>query len=355
MPHYQTTMTWRDVLRKIIRDLEERKRIAQRVQVNPETLRRWAAGDTSPHWNEIRTLVAVVPELMPLLLRDLLGPLAPTDMFSLVATERVSDAGETDSDGEQSLETGIPSAFYTAVLQAASERTKRFLAVCNLVLPQVLRQLDPLRLGMEIVLAACMPPTLEGGKIRSLRVCVSQGTPPWSNVVIDVPNLFLGSESLAGYSVMTQRSMVVRNVLEQSLVLPIKPMPHEVSSATFPLMRENSTSGCLVVSSTQENYFTTERLKLIKDYAALVCLAFADAQFFPLSQIALEVMPCWEVQQEHLATLPKRVSELQNDTMGNGPTMDIFAAELKVLKQIEDELLSSQLKHLTVMHAIHEG
>jgi hypothetical protein len=340
MPHYLTT-TWRDLLREIIRNQDERKRIASVVQVNPETLRRWAASDTNPHWNEIRALLAAVPDLAPLLLQDLLGADAPPDLPSRMSETHEAEAvprvlQESEEDAH------LPAGLYADVLQAVREKAGgRFLAVCRRVIPHALASLDPQRLGMEVALASCMPPGGREEKVCSLIQCLSQGNPPWEPHLQMEPTLFLGAESFAGYVVSRQHWMVTPNVAEHDHLLPLKHSPHEVSVAVFPITRGECIAGCLILSSTQAEYFSPMRLNLISEYVDLLCLAFHDTEFFHPSHIELRTMPGWEVQRKHFSTFRKRVAEVEIESRSLGQSIATSEAEFLVRKFIERELLET--------------
>ena len=342
MPNGEAS-TWRELLRGIIRDQDERVRIAREIGVNPETLRRWATNETSPHWNETRALLSAVPILIPLLLRDLLGTsVSDTSPALQQVSLPKSEPSPVKAADKETNDGPIPSDFYDTVLQAAAEKTPRFPAVCNLVIPHALEHLDPHRLGMQIILTHCVPPQHKDDKVRSLRKCVAQGTPPWKNEFHQEQYQFLGEESLAGYAVMRQHWFMTANITEQSHLLPIIPSAHEVSSAAYPIVKGGGIAGCLRVSSTQVDYFTHTRIDLIRAYAHLISLAFDDAEFYPPERIELGIMPCWEVQKPYFDTFRRRVDKVQLDGRASGQMIHTHDAENLVRKMIEGELLALQ-------------
>jgi hypothetical protein len=340
-----TTGSWRDLLKEAIRDPKERQRLASVIRVNPATLVRWASQDpnkqTDPRLVEIRALFSALPDVQEALLRDLIGG-------DLPETLRPSQRSVSKSEG-----TILPGRIYDAVLRATREAAPRFDSVCNIVIPQTLLDLDPQRLGMEIVIASCVPPR-KNEKVRSLRSRVGQGTPPWSTY-LEPRTSFLGAEALGGYAVMRQHWMMTPNVAAQNVLLPRKPSPYEVSAAAFPIMLEGAIAGCLIASSTQTDYFTEERLAYLDAYANLTQLAFKNTEFFSPFDIDLGVMPSWEVQRTYFANWRRRVAALQQEARGRGETMDAGMAEQQVLKQIEEELLRWQTTQELEKNGISQG
>ena len=327
-----TTGSWRNLLKEAIRDPKERQRLASVIGVNPATLVRWASQDpnkqTDPRLVEIRALFSALPDVQEALLRDLIGGDLP---------ETLHLSQRSVSEGEGTI---LPGRIYDAVLRATREAAPRFDSVCNIVIPQALLDLDSQRLGMEIIIASCVPPR-KNEKVRSLRSRVGMGTPPWSTYM-EARTAFLGAESLGGYAVMQQHWMMTPNITAQNILLPLKPSPHEVSVAAFPIMLEGAIAGCLIASSTQTDYFTEERLTYLDAYANLTQLAFKNTEFFSPSYIDLGIMPSWEIQRTSFANWRRRVAALQQETRDRGENIDSGMAEQHVLKQIEEELLRRQ-------------
>ena len=133
---------------------------------------------------------------------------------------------------------------------------------------------------MAITLVQCMPASSEG-KIRSLRESMGLGTPPWPGD-LERQAIFLGAESLAGYVVTNCRQAAINDLRANTSFLPAYQTENEVSALAHPIMYANLIAGCLLLSSTQPNYFLSEsRLALISDYAQLIALAFGPEQFVP--------------------------------------------------------------------------
>src|SRR5689334_15322133 len=53
--------TWRELLRKIISDPQERQRIAEELHVNPITLIRWTTGKSRPRPDNLSPLLDSIP------------------------------------------------------------------------------------------------------------------------------------------------------------------------------------------------------------------------------------------------------------------------------------------------------
>jgi transcriptional regulator with XRE-family HTH domain len=191
----QDSLTWRELLGKILQDPHERARIAAEMGVDPLTLTRWVHGESNPRVQNLQALLRALPEYHK-------------EFLALIPKEFGPLLDETTLKEDALQE--IPSAFYDRILHAFAElpATLRFWSICDLILQQALQQLDPNRVGMEISLVRCMPP-VQGQKVRSLRESVGRGTPPWTRE-FQQKTLFLGAESLAGYAVTTGRSISIQ-------------------------------------------------------------------------------------------------------------------------------------------------
>ncbi len=107
--------TWRQLLGDIITDVQERKRLAAHLGVNPISLTRWAQNETNPRPQHLHGLTQIVAPQY----RDRLSRLIEQDFPDL------ADVGEAiendDSTGK------IPSDFYGIILhdKIAWYRSKR--------------------------------------------------------------------------------------------------------------------------------------------------------------------------------------------------------------------------------------
>ena len=160
---------------------------------------------------------------------------------------------------------------------------------------------------MELLVVRCMPPSGQDQKIHSLREYVALGTSPWQTD-LEERNLFLGAESLAGYAVSSCHTAVIQNLHQDHSFLPAQKEENERSAAAFPLMLASHIAGCLLVSSTQPQYFHRHRLAALKQYTNLLVLAFQTEEFYEPASIELHMMPSQRMQQsltsqqaEHLA------------------------------------------------------
>jgi hypothetical protein len=309
---------WRELLGNIISDPREKQRIAQELGVRAITLTRWITKESDPRPQNLRHLLNVLPEQRELLL-ELIG-------------EEFDDfrAGAIDDSSKD-----IPSEFYGRVFSArsATNETLHSWSISNLILQQALGQLDPDRLGMAITVVRCMPPS-NGNKVRSLRESVGQGTPPWSGD-LEQQAMFLGAESLAGYAVTTCRPAAIQNILQDRSPLPAHQIPFELSAAAHPILFTGRIAGCLLISSTQTNYFLSpSRLSLIQCYADLVALAFDTGEFYDPQDIDLHMMPSHEIQKDYFYNFRYRVTQV----MQQQPVHNRQAQEI-VWQQLEEDLL----------------
>jgi hypothetical protein len=183
-----------------------------------------------------------------------------------------------------------------------------------------------------------MPPREQ--KIRSLRESVGLGTPPWGGD-LEEKALLLGAESLAGHVTVSCRLEHIGNLQTNKTFLPAYQVEHEVSAAACPIMYACRVAGCLLLSSTQPDYFAPEaRLSLIRGYTSLVALAFNPDEFYNPGQIALHIMPPPDKQQEHFTGFRQRVLQhMQESAMREAHLASTDAEQLE-WQYIEERLLS---------------
>src|SRR6266567_841212 len=257
--------TWRDLLAEIIQNPQEKRRIADALGVNQITLVRWVHGESSPRSHNLRCLLEIVPDQRAMFL-----PLI-TKEFDGFSTAPVPS---------------IPVTLYSHVLNLYSTvpSEQRFWSICTIVLHEALSQLDPDRLGLQISVIQCMAPSY-GNSIRCLRECLGLGTPPWEERM-ERRARFLGAESLAGYVVSINHRQVIAN-LNENRELPSQLPEHALSAVAVPILYTSRSAGCLLVASTQPDYFDSPvLLDLIQEYAALLTLAFHPEDFYELENIA---------------------------------------------------------------------
>jgi GAF domain len=322
----QEPLTWRDFLANIIQEPQERQRIANELGVNPVTLTRWVNKEATPRSQNIHRLLKALPQHRKALLELLSDEF---DGFSAEAEEELT--------GDSLQE--IPREFYVRVLRTRATIPKdlRFSSLCDLILQQALKQLDPQRLGMAIIIARYMPPSHEG-KIRSLRESLGRGTAPWGSN-LEQQAILLGAESLAGHAVTSGRLVVNQNLTDGQGLSPGYRGIWEESAAAAPIMLEGKVAGSLLVSSTQPNYFLLLQQTLIQDYADLIALAFRSEEFYETQQIALGLVPLQEVQQAYFSVFRKRLSETLVQAARQQQALTVIQAEQLVWQQFEEELL----------------
>jgi transcriptional regulator with XRE-family HTH domain len=321
--------TWRTYLDDLVHRMnsEEKQRFFRDVGVSRTTVQRWRSGEDSPRAGNLERLLAVLPNAQRMQFLVLLQD--DPRVWALLPEETRDLLAQMPPDS-------IPSEVYASILRAGRNAPDRFWELCKIILRHAIVQLDPHNTGLEIVVARCMPPRPDG-KIRSLRADLAMGTPPW-RADLHHEECFLGAESLAGSAVSSQHGEMVPDLLDASALLPVHPMEHERSAAAFPVMREGSIAGALIVSSVQAGYFTPQRLVLIEAYADLICLAFYDRDFYPISLIDLALMPSWMEQGPYFDTFRRRVEdEYRQSLQGRGP--ELAHIEQAMLEHLEEELI----------------
>ena len=316
-------MEWRELLGDIINNVAERDRIANEIGVHPVTLTRWVSGDSSPRSHNLRQLLRALPKAQRTQL--------------LLSLEKVSsDVANLEIDiSAQEL----PYKFMLEVLEtrASTPDLLRYWSIAQMVLQQALRQLDPERAGMSITIVRCMP--LRNGKIRSLRESLGLGTAPWAGD-LEEKALLLGAESLAGHVAVSCRMEQIGNLHTNKSFLPAYQTENEVSAVACPIMYAGRIAGCLLISSTQIDYFALEaRLSLIRAYANLLALAFNHNDFYIPEQLALHIMPPLPIQQEYFGTFRQRALELMQESVKTNVRLSPPEAEQLVWQEIEEALL----------------
>lgn len=319
--------SWRAILGMIIADPKEKQRLIDELNVSSITLNRWVSGESDPRPQNLRQLINAIPQYRE-------------QFLDLLREER----GITDltNPKQDDLPKEIPSEFYEQVFVARASTTENlhFWSICQLILSQAIKQLDPEHLGMGIWVVSCMPPSGEYQKVRSLREVVGQGTPPWP-ANLEQNAMFLGAESLAGNTVTLCRPCVVQNLDTESYFLPFIHAEFEKSTAIYPILYAGRIAGVLLVSSAHYNHFISQkRTALVQQYADLLALAFEPEDFYAPDDIILGVMPRPEVQQKYFVQYRRMFIE----NMGmiyNGRRINSIQADLKTWQALEDILLKN--------------
>jgi len=321
--------TWRTYLGDLVHRMtsEQKQQFIRDLGVTRTTIQRWRSGEDTPKAGNLERLLAVLSEAQKMQFLALLQgdprvwALLPLDMRKLL------DPLPQDC---------IPSDVYAKILREGRSAPDRFWQLCEIILRYALAQLDPHSSGMEIVVARCMPPRADGS-IRSLRFDLAMGTPPWRGDLHHREG-FLGAESLAGYAVASRHGQMVPDLLDSAALIPIHAHEHERSAAAYPIMREGSIAGALIVSCANVDSFTPLLLSLIEAYADLVCLAFYDRDFFDGSLIDLALLPRWTAQQSYFEAFRERVEDAYRKSLADG-RQEIAQVEQAVRIALEGELL----------------
>lgn len=315
--------TWRELLGAVIADPEEKQRLVDILRIHPITLTRWIQHKGVPRHYFLVQLLNALPQHREKLLVLL------TEEFPELANMAEDDVPKE-----------ISAAFYARVISTytTTPPSLRFWSISRLILEQILKDLDPDRLGMEIIVARCMPPSAISNKIRSLREAIGLGTFPWRSQ-LEEKHLFLGAESLAGYVVAAGHFAVIEDISKDQSFLPFQVEGQEKSAAAFPIALASRLAGCLLFSSTQINYFIPSRCALMQSYSDLMALAFSPDESYEAQQIELRTMPPLNIQQPYFASFRQRVTDALTQTAISGQPMTNQQAEQVVRQRLEEELL----------------
>ncbi len=315
--------TWRDLLGKVTVRPGERQRIATALRINSITITRWVTGASKPRIETLRALPHALPqhyEQMITLLK-----LEYPDLFS----------GEPIID----MEEAIPSNFYGQVLNSYAMHPER-LRIASLgdtILQQIIHQFDPNNEGFAVFIAQCVPPT-RGHKVRSLRISIGASGPP---VVSRFRNqtCFCGAESQAGLAVLSAHAVVVQGPEDAQRIIPGQQVLLPGSSLAIPILQYDCSAGSACFVSPHNNFFSPERITLLKQYVNLLTIAFNPHEFYPLADINLAMMPMRVQQQPVLSTLQQRITDRMLLPAAEGLPLSRLEAEQQILKEVEEELI----------------
>ena len=315
--------TWRELLRKIISDPQERQRIAEELHVNPITLIRWTTGKSRPRPDNLRPLLDSIPHYREQL-QDLISKEFPH--FSQYQPQRQ----------EQPL--AIPQEVYAHIISiyATSPFQLRTMTVRAQILQYMVEQLDPQQQGLATVVMQCLSPG-ESRKIRSLRKTGGWVTQPYE-LNHESLDLLFGAESQVGNAISNIHPVVIQNREEKERSFSTPFLPLEESSAAFPILLGDCCAGALYIISTQPGYFTPTRLELIRNYMELLTLAFEASDYAYLYQIELWVMPPAEIQLPLLASFHQRVTQRLIQAVQAQQCITRPQAEWQVWQDLEAEL-----------------
>ena len=312
---------WRELLGWIANDPMVMQRLVHSLGVRDITIRRWLKRESDPRPQNLRRLLIALPEYRERFM----------DLISL----EFEDFAEFALDDPYQE---IPPRFYTQIFQMRGtiSSTQLFWSLATTVLSQALSQLDPENLGLAITLVKCMVTNRPDGKIFSLRETVGLATTPWPGNLEQMA-MFLGAESLAGYVVSTCHPFEVQNYELDKEALPGHQFEREASAAAHPILCAGRVAGCLLVSSTEPDYFLLPgRLNLVADYTHLISLAFSPEDFIDPSRIELRIMPPHTEQRAFFMTFRKRMTEARLKLVGQYD-MD---AEQYVWEGLEKDILN---------------
>lgn len=311
---------WRELLGQITSDPAEMQRIVQELGVRDITVKRWVKGESEPRSHNLHGLIHALP--------------AYREYFVGFFSDAFEDFSEVTLDAPQQE---IPPRFYKQIFQMRGtiSRSQRYWTLANTIISQAIAQLDPENLGLAIWVSRCMCHE-QAGKILSLRQSVGQGSGHWPGN-LEQRAMFLGAESLAGYSLENCRPSEVPNYKEDQTALLGNQLDREASAIAHPILYAGLIAGCLIFSSAEPYFFAPPaRQNLVSDYAHLIALAFDTEDFIELSQIELRTMPSHNEQKTYFANFSKRLADARVKLYEQKSDRD---AELYVWEELEREIL----------------
>ncbi len=313
----------RRLLKELLHDPVARKRIEQRTDISSRTLSRWISGETEePERKRLSSLLAALPQYRDRLLAAIIRAM-PDFNVPLI-------------DPSTTLVEDLPVDFWIRLLETNANTPKNlhFTSIVNLIFLQLQSTIDPEHIGVQLIIAQCSPPASPGHPVRSLREVMKMKTHQ-SLLTSPGDTIFLGAESLSGYSVSLCQANIVQNTQEEQR-LPVRRTPEEHSAAAYPIQRGGYVAGCFLVSSPQPDFFSQRLQYLLQVYAYLLSMAFETDMFYPPERIRLRPMPVEHIQHHYIAKFQDKVlTLLQRDS-----SLYQAQAELEVWQQIEEDLLA---------------
>jgi hypothetical protein len=233
----------------------------------------------------------------------------------------------------------IPASFYAHALEVYTSNPLilRGSTLGVLILQQMLDQLDPQHIGLGIFIAQCMPPS--NGKIRTVRTIVGRGTGVWRKIEGQVA--FHGIESQIGHAVQEQRHIITQSSEERANWYP-PGIPDVQSVAAFPIQMANSIAGGVSLLSVQAQYFTPERLDLIRAYTDMLVLVFDQDEFQVSSMIEMGIVPDFLDQQVMIGSFQQRVKQRLLEATRKGQLLPRPKAEMEIWQELEDSMLHNR-------------
>ncbi len=310
----QPPQTWRDLLQTIINKPAEKERLTRAIGVNGQTFTRWIQRIETPSSHQLYLLLDEVPQHRALL--------------RALIFEEIDDFSD-----------GISPTFPAHILNLynTAPDEARFWSICTAIFSEALQQLDTDGQGLCMSVVQCMAP-LRDAPIHCLRECVALGTLPWDER-IEQRTRFLGAKSLAGHAIASGSIQVITDSSQEAGLATNLP-EHALSAIAIPILYTNRIAGCLLIASTQRDYFRSlTRVNLIKDYAALLTLAFLPEEFYAIEKIALKPMPLFQEQQQYLSTLRQRIQATWRAAFSAQHSMSYLDAQKYVWLQVAEELL----------------
>lgn len=319
--YMEKTQSWRVLLKEQISSQQERRRIAQVLEVNAMTLVRWATGQSDPRQENLFALLETLPEKRQAMLASIKQEFP---QFFIGNASITNDAV-------------IPSAFYDRILYtyAITLPLQRAFHLAGAIAQQIFTLFSTSIEDLAVVIAYCIQCDPKQ-PVRSLRRDIEYSSSNWERFSRGQMLLF-GIESPLGRAVAKGRIQVINNQQERKAEYPLylQPYPGVESELACPIMLSDQIAGCLYLASSRPDHFTPDYQKLIQRYVTLLSV-ITDAQAFGKhSDIRLGFMPTPRQQIEVLVHFHERANKLVTDA---GHTMSRPQADLLIWQQMEDEL-----------------
>jgi len=265
------------------RDRGEIARVARDLDVAENTIYRWMNGSSDhPRPVHLKRLPEVLPEYRTQLINVINQTFGGIFSSELLGTREV------------------PKDMYVRILEinaANDDEEARFWQISQAIFDHALQHLDPELMGLAITYAKLMPPREDG--IHSLLELSIRGHSPWPELFDS--KAYLGSTTLAGAAIMTQRLQIWSSTDNNSRIL-VEIDENEHSACAVPVIRGAHVAGVLIVSSTQPDFFRDPvHSQAVNEYALLLNIGLNSRDFYPFSLLSMRPMPTLKWQREQIA------------------------------------------------------
>lgn len=315
------------VLRDILRhDRTQITRVANELEVSPNTVYRWMNGHSIPRPMYLRGLLDVLSEHRVNLVESIYKTFPDTLDAHLPAKREI----------HREIERQI-----REITATTEDDHLRMARIEEILFSHLSLLLDSPGHGLSITYAQLMPPQ-DDGLIHSLREAYMRGSYPWPTHL--EYRAYLGSTAVTARAITTLRFATWEDVKEEERVL-VTVDDREHSFCAHPVMRHGRIAGVLLISSEDMELLNDAHIMQISnDSAHLLSLGLRDSDFVSPEIVQLRPMPSPSWQHKRLSKIfSNRITQYARIHR-----VSRIDAEQQVIRDIElefEELAQQDLRH----------